>query len=159
MELAEAAAVAQQLMDIHGLRGWRFKFDNAKRRFGCCNYRTQTISLSRYVTELNSRDDVIDTVLHDVAHALAGRSAGHGPAWKVRAETIGCRAERCSDTNTLLTPPKRFVGTCPSCGRVFRRHRRTRSACPVCCKTYNAGRFDDRFLLVWEMADSRSRQD
>lgn len=72
MELAEAAAVAQQAMEIYGLRGWRFKFDNAKRRFGCCNYRTQTISLSRYVTELNSRDNVIDTVLHEVAHALAG---------------------------------------------------------------------------------------
>jgi predicted metal-dependent hydrolase len=48
MNLQEAATASRQLMDRHGLTSWHFKFDNAKGRFGSCNYRTRTISVSRH---------------------------------------------------------------------------------------------------------------
>jgi protein subunit release factor A len=46
MELQKAKELAESLMAHHGLQGWHFRFDRAKRRFGCCKYRTKTISLS-----------------------------------------------------------------------------------------------------------------
>jgi hypothetical protein len=78
MNLQEAATASRQLMDRHGLTSWHFEFDNAKGRFGSCNYRTRTISVSRHLTELNTWDHVANTVLHEIAHALAGKRAGHG---------------------------------------------------------------------------------
>jgi predicted SprT family Zn-dependent metalloprotease len=154
MDLREAATASRQLMDLHGLRGWQFKFDNARSRFGCCNYRTRTISLSRHLTELNTWDDVANTVLHEIAHALAGKAACHGRAWKVHAEVVGCTAERCYDADAVLAPPKQFVGTCPSCKRTVKRHRRNRIACSTCCTIYNNGRFDTRFLFAWAKVGS-----
>src|SRR5947207_15011273 len=99
MDLSDAATAARQLMDLYGLKEWRFVFDDAKRRFGCCNYHTRTISLSRHLTKLNTSDDVTNTVLHEIAHALAGRAAGHGRTWQVQAEAVGCRTERCYDSD------------------------------------------------------------
>ena len=56
-----------------------FQFDNAKRRAGCCDYRRKRISLSGYFTEHNNKTEVMNTILHEVAHALAGARAGHEP--------------------------------------------------------------------------------
>ena len=36
-----------------------------------------------------SKEQIRDTVLHEIAHAIAGREAGHGPLWKVTARRIG----------------------------------------------------------------------
>ena len=30
-----------------------------------------------------------DTILHEIAHAIAGANAGHGPVWKAVAKRIG----------------------------------------------------------------------
>jgi predicted SprT family Zn-dependent metalloprotease len=157
MEPRDAATTARQLMDLYGLKEWRFVFDNAKRRFGCCNYHTRTISLSRHLTKLNTSDDVTNTVLHEIAHALAGRAAGHGRAWKVQAEAVGCMAERCYDSDVVLAPPPQFIGTCPSCKRTVKRHRRNRIACSACCKAHTGGRFDSRFLFAWARVDTSSQ--
>ena len=31
----------------------------------------------------------VDNLLHEIAHAIVGREAGHGPLWKVTARRIG----------------------------------------------------------------------
>jgi len=67
-----ARILAVTLMQQHGLVGWTFKFDHARRRFGCCNFTRRTISLSRPLTFLNDDAEVRDTILHEIAHALAG---------------------------------------------------------------------------------------
>ena len=43
MDLTSAKQLAINKMEEHGLlnKGWFFSFDNAKRRFGACNYRLQ----------------------------------------------------------------------------------------------------------------------
>jgi predicted SprT family Zn-dependent metalloprotease len=94
-----------------------FKFDNTRVRFGSCNYRTRTISVSRHLTELNTWEDVANTVFHEIAHGLAGKRAGHGRPWKLHADSIGCTAERCYDANAVIAVPKKFFGTCLNCKR------------------------------------------
>jgi predicted SprT family Zn-dependent metalloprotease len=153
MDLREAAIASRELMNRHGLISWHFKFDNARVRFGSCNYRTRTISISRHLTALNTWENVANTVLHEIAHALAGKRAGHGRPWKFHADAIGCTAERCYDSDVVIAPPTNFVGTCPSCRRTVKRHRRNRVACSSCCATYNNGRFDSHFLFTWTKVD------
>ena len=94
MDLDEALAMGRQLLDQHGLDEWDFRFDRAKRRAGLCRFDDRVISLSRYLTQLHDAEQVRDTVLHEIAHALAGPEAGHGPTWQAKARQVGARPRR-----------------------------------------------------------------
>lgn len=125
MDSHDVISMAQELMKYHGLldNGWRFKLDRAKARCGCCWFDTKVISVSKFylqgarVTAQNIRN----TVLHEIAHALAGYDAGHGPVWKAIAIDIGCDGNRL---NSIWTgAPRRYIISC-ACGRIYRtRHR------------------------------------
>ena len=83
------AGMARRLMDDHGLTGWTLAFVEAKRRLGDCHSRHRVIRISRTHALGGSKEQIRDTVLHEIAHAIAGREAGHGPLWKVTARRIG----------------------------------------------------------------------
>lgn len=113
MDLHSAEALAVDLLMHHGLeeRGWTFRFDNAPRRFGFCNWRLKVISLSRKLTKLNGWDEVRETLLHEVAHALDAENRGrsdHSREWVKIAQSIGCTGRRCYSTD-VVTPPMRSV--------------------------------------------------
>jgi len=144
MELEAARNLAEELMRKHRLpRTWSFEFDRSKVRFGKCDYRQRVISLSRYLVALNDEANVAETILHEIAHALAPPRAGHGPVWQAIARSIGCNGQRCYGAEVRRPEPK-YRGTCRACGRVIRRHRRTVVACGRCSRV-----FDPRFLFVW----------
>jgi predicted SprT family Zn-dependent metalloprotease len=144
MNIDDARELARTLMKLHRVpRGWTFVFDRSKVRFGKCDYRRKQISLSRHLLELNGEAEVRDTILHEIAHALAPRGAGHGPAWQAVALSIGCNGQRCYGREVARPAPK-YTGTCPVCRRVIYRHRRTVIACGKCSDV-----FDPRFLFHW----------
>lgn len=153
METTTASALARGLMNDHGLTGWTFQFDRAKRRFGQCRYGIRTISLSGPLVALNSEEQVRNTILHEIAHALVGPGHGHDYVWRAKARAIGCDGLRCYESEAVARPPAAWAGTCPSCSKTVGRHRLTdkaqRSACSACCNNHNRGRYDARFLLVW----------
>ncbi|MFO8149461.1 MAG: SprT-like domain-containing protein [Trueperaceae bacterium] len=120
-----ARALAHQLLLHHGLDGWRFRFDHAKRRLGCCHYGSRTISLSKPLTVLNDEAVVRDTLLHEVAHALTP-GAGHGPAWRRQAVAIGAAPRRCADATDVRLPPAPYALVCDGCGARLPRYRRPR---------------------------------
>jgi predicted SprT family Zn-dependent metalloprotease len=136
MQIMAALKLAQSLMAEHGLRGsggWGFEFDTARRRFGACHYVGRKITLSRTLVSLNDEKQVRQTILHEIAHALAGAGAGHGPTWRAIAIKIGDYGERCYD-DSVATLAKRFLGTCPTCKRqVTRDVRLGKLACGKCC--------------------------
>ena len=79
-----------------------FTFDTEAtvRRAGVCKYRLDgggTVALSVHYIKHATAADVVDTLLHEVAHAIAGHAAGHGPEWKRVARLLGCSANRCAD--------------------------------------------------------------
>jgi len=144
MELAQAQKLAEHLMQLHQLPAtWSFAFDRSKVRFGKCHYGKKEISLSRHLVELNDEREVRETILHEIAHALAPCGAGHGPAWKALARAIGCSGQRCYGPD-VRRPKPRYKATCPSCQRVIYRHRRTRIACGRCTPV-----FDPRYVFLW----------
>ena len=97
--------------------GWRFRFDHARRRFGSCRYRQKLITLSRPLTILNPEEQVRDTLLHEIAHALTPGD-GHGARWKRKCREIGARPQRCYTDASVLSPPRRpapYQYGCPAC--------------------------------------------
>ncbi|MDM8083739.1 SprT-like domain-containing protein [Cellulomonas cellasea] len=131
----EAQRMARGLMAEHGLKRWTLVLDRAKTRAGVCRAGRREIGLSRELTALHSVEQVRDTVLHEIAHALVGPGHGHDAVWRATAVRIGGSGERCvpSDAPKVEGP---WVGVCPAGHRmsVHRRPVRVRT-CPTCSPT------------------------
>lgn len=132
----EAEHMALELMNKHGLTDWHFCWDRAKQRAGCCKHLRKMITLSVHYVNLNENRpyDILDTILHEIAHALAGYGAGHGPKWQAVCRRIGARPVRCYDSSIAM-PDGRYVATCGSCGKTYYRHRRPRAGWRYWCRT------------------------
>jgi predicted SprT family Zn-dependent metalloprotease len=144
VDLAEAHAEARALMTRYGLVNWSFVFDNAKTRAGVCRETRRQIGLSRVLTELHTADEVRDTILHEVAHALVGVAHGHDATWRATARLIGCSGMRCVPEESAR-PPAPWVGRCPLGHEVSRHRRPTRvQSCARCSRS-----FDPSCLIEW----------
>jgi len=144
----------RDLMKMYDLDDWTFKFNRRKQALGVCYYRAKRIELSSHFVMLNTLDDMRDTMLHEIAHALAwlkyGDKAGHDFRWVQIARAIGCIGERNARNKDIRNPKGRFQYLCAECGDEVRVHRRfkRRKACADCCTKYAHGKFDERFLMV-----------
>jgi len=151
-ELARVRTWANALIALHLDDTWDFGFDNAKTRAGLCNYTDRHISVSKYLAARYEDDEIHQVLLHEVAHAMAGTRAGHGPKWKAIAKELGYEGKRLHDgaTATEFAP---WVGTCPS-GHLHYRYRKPARAlaCGQCSK-----RFDSAHLIVWKERRVNSR--
>ena len=119
-ELVQALALIT-MADHLDMSIWKFRLDSAKRRAGACNHTTKTITLSAYLAAHYSFERMHQTMLHEVAHALAGHRAGHSTKWKAVASSIGYNHERFSD-DLIADAVAPIEGTCPA-GHVFYRYR------------------------------------
>lgn len=140
MDVDDAYALACRLRDQHGLVGWRIEFDRAKRRAGVCRHASRTIGLSTALTRLHDEAEVRETVLHEIAHALAGPRHQHDETWRAIAVSIGSSGERCvrEDAPRVLGD---WRGVCAG-GHHFDRHRRPDRVllCRRCASAEVAGR-------------------
>ena len=125
---------ANGVMEAFGLigrAGWTFGFDNAKRRLGCCHYRKRMVTMSRHYLSKNTPEQFRNTLLHEIAHALAGPGAGHGPEWVAVARRIGCNGRRCGEADM---PEGAWRAVCGGCSRAYSRHRRPKTMTGWYCK-------------------------
>ena len=136
--------MAEELIGTHLDASWTFAFDNAKKRAGACDFTRQRITVSRYLAARYDDETNRQTLLHEVAHALAGARAGHGATWKRIAAGLGYTGgvTHRNKTATELAP---WIGTCPA-GHVAYRYRRPERgiSCARCAPHY-----DVRFAFVW----------
>lgn len=144
MDLPAARDEALALMRAHGLQGWRLVWDNAKTRAGVCNESTRQIGLSRVLTGLHTPDEVRDTILHEIAHALVGVQHGHDKVWRAKALQLGCSGIRCV-SGSSAEPRGPWRGTCPK-GHEFQGYRSPQrvTSCRHCCKGFDLGS-----IIVW----------
>jgi len=148
MDIISAKRMARRLMNKHGLQAWTLKFTHAKRRFGSCTKRSRLITISQPLTELNSIEQVRDTILHEIAHALAPHGASHGIEWKRICVRIGAEPKRCYGDDVVqpkMKPRKVCVGHCPECGYETIRRQRHVCSCPQCDVNWNP-----KYQIVWD---------
>ncbi len=123
---------------------WSFGFDSAKTRAGLCNYRAKHITVSKYLAIRFDDDEIHQVLLHEVAHAMAGVRAGHGPKWKSISRELGYVGTRTHDGSVAdeLAP---WLGTCPRGHELYRYRKPTRPMSCAKCST----RFDHANLIDW----------
>jgi predicted SprT family Zn-dependent metalloprotease len=151
MNLLETSNLANSLMAKHNLisQGWVFEFDNAKRRFGVCRFRSKVIGLSKPLVSTNDVTEVTDTILHEIAHALVGCGHGHDYVWKAKCREIGCRPERCYTPQEGTRIEGRYQATCGGCKTVFHRYKVKKSTAKSACKCQSHLSWDRKSLLVY----------
>lgn len=114
--------MARDLMRYHGLSNWQFKWDRAKNRFGMCSHRQATIFMSSFITPHITVEKVLDTIAHEIAHALVGPNEGHNGKWRQKALELG------SDGNAAhllpITLPSKWDYVCADCGYTYKTNRR-----------------------------------
>lgn len=134
MDLDRLQALALGELRKHNLAGWTFGFADTKRRLGVCKYRQKRIEISAYYALHTPDAAVLDTLLHEIAHAIAGPAARHGPAWKAVAIRLGATPKACDDSPETVVKPGDWQTTCPACQRTHHRYRRPRSLTGYRCK-------------------------
>lgn len=121
--LSETRMLANSLLRKHGLAdaGWSFNWDNAKSRGGQCDHTYRRITMSRHLVPMWSDQEVLDTLKHEVAHALVGAGQGHGPVWARKMRELGVKPERCHNNAVV---EGRYLAICDHCGvEAHRAHR------------------------------------
>lgn len=134
MDLQELEAIAVAELARHGLRGWSFGFASTKRRLGVCKYRSKRIEIAEYYALHSPRESVLDTLLHEIAHAIAGPAARHGPAWKAVAVRLGATPRACESAANVAMQPGDWRATCPSCQKTIHRYQRPLSLTGYHCR-------------------------
>ena len=158
MDLRDAERMAREALDAHGFAGTPIVWSNARRTFGMWSERwgarewpgspvllSTRLTLSRPLVRVNDERRVRETVLHEVAHALAGARAQHGPAWRAACARLGIPSEqRCFSSDDATLPPGAFEGRCPTCARKYVRYRR-----PLASRRYHCAKCGYGSLIVF----------
>lgn len=152
MDLTELATIANRELKKHGLSGWTFGLANTKRRLGVCKYRTKRIEISEYYAQHSPAEAVMDTLQHEIAHALAGHAAGHGPIWKAIAVRLGATPLACDTSKQTVVKPGDWQAICPACKKTYHRYKT-----PVSLTGYRC-RCAARESLVFEYAGDPARR-
>lgn len=142
-----------------GLVGWVLKFDHSKTNAGTCltTYWNTNPSMSRGIITLSMSymevfdyEDVLETINHEMAHAITNpRMKAHGPEWKASCRKTGSNGRRVV-RQEANRPESRYVGTC-SGGHKFSRHKKVFGLtqahwfmCPSCTK-----RTKEKAWITW----------
>lgn len=125
MDITLAEQLATDLIAEYLPYPWSFRWDHAKTRFGQCNYTHRTIQLSKPLTATNTESEVLDTILHEIAHALTP-GHGHDAVWSRKATELGANGQRCSKQTKGIS--YKYAGWCRDCGQLISvAHRRSRA--------------------------------
>jgi len=121
-------AIDEHLSDLDG--DWHFAWDRAKKRLGACHFGGRRlrkggegpsamtwvkpkITLSKPLFSIpENTHDVLDTILHEIAHALAGPLENHGAEWKRICVEIGARPTPCYESDKVVAVAPRYVAAC-----------------------------------------------
>ena len=87
---------------------------------GRAKHREQSIELSYYIfLEEANRSEFRNTVLHELAHLLAGCGNGHNATWKAMHRKLGGSAKRCHTMTAGTRGVARdYKAICNTCGEI-----------------------------------------
>jgi len=112
--------------------GWKFEFSKHKTCAGMCYGWRKLIVLSGYYVEHNSDEEIINTMLHEIAHALAPECEHHGKVWRAIFRDLLIKynqpvnVSRCYDSQKVKMPKGKYLLYCTEtwCGKKWERHKK-----------------------------------
>lgn len=153
MTIEEAVKMTRKLMDDNNLKNWRIVVDDAKRRIGVCKHTYKIIGLSRNLIPISKDESVLNTITHEIAHAVVGPRNGHNYIWKSKHIELGGNGERVYSDDSFVGGKNEFaqnnapyIGCCPN-GHVSYKYKRPKgkTSCGKCCS-----RFNPDYIIVYK---------
>lgn len=134
MKVNDAIILAQELMSLYLDKTWGLQLNKRHAALGCCNFNKKKIYLSVHFIEHNDEKQVTEIILHEIAHAIAGLKAGHGPKWAKECRRLGIEPiVRYHDANM---PVGKYTAVCKKCNHRYNKHRKPMMGyqymCPKC---------------------------
>jgi predicted SprT family Zn-dependent metalloprotease len=129
-KIQKAYAIAAQFIKKHNLLEWDFLVDFAKSRAGVCDYKKKEIRLSHEFILMSTDEEIKDTILHEIAHALVGKEHNHNKVWQKKAREIGSNAKRT--IKKKYSNPKYTVTCENNCFHATRERKRHHVKCGKC---------------------------
>lgn len=99
---------------------WHLTLHASYRQVGLCSYVERRVFLSVHFLNRLPAASMLDTVRHEMAHALAGPGTNHGVAWRHWCAKTGANPERCLDLPVEAMSHLPWKLVCSACGHVFR---------------------------------------
>lgn len=96
MNIKETHALAVDMLDQHGLSGWKIRWTRAVGEAGRCSYRDRTIYLSSVAVKAFTDVQTLEIIKHEIGHALVGPGHGHDKVWRKKVRSIGGTPEEKS---------------------------------------------------------------
>ncbi len=88
-KIFHVVCLANYLMKKHKVEYYKFSFSDDKSCLGKCTHDTIFINYN-YATD-SDLEEIQQTILHEIAHAIAGIENGHNTYWKAVAKDIGLK--------------------------------------------------------------------
>lgn len=88
-KLVEVEKLAIELMNKHGVGHFKFKYGRSRKYAGNCCSASQIIRLDMRFVVQYSIEEIKNTILHEIAHAIVGTEHGHRKAWQDKARELG----------------------------------------------------------------------
>src|SRR5215204_3855775 len=105
MTREQAAKLAYQEMNkFPELKDWHLRFTTSEKVpfVGLCSYKDKCIILNAHHIDTHPDIEVIDTIKHELAHALLTPFHGHNEVWKAKARELG--ASPTANCSMALSP-------------------------------------------------------
>ncbi len=99
---------ARILIAEHLGRSWKFRWHSGLSSLGLCDYDNKIISISKPMAKEISRAECLDTLAHELAHALTPDDPGHESEWKEIAKRLGAKTRNDGWTEKLDKVSKRL---------------------------------------------------
>lgn len=137
----DAQIMCDTMLRKHGLwdKGWRTNFTKSDAYIGLCYHSDKRIVLSIQHLNARSEPELMDTILHEIAHALVGpQGNSHNHIWKEKAIELGAKPQACAHSNVdagrALNPVevraaskiKSINSLCPICHKVAEEEHRAK---------------------------------
>ncbi len=138
MRVIDARDAVHGILLEHNLyqEGWRFKLGRGKNLLGLCDHGKKEITISKYLIQLGTDEEILYMILHEIAHALTP-GHGHDRVWRRKAREIG-HPNPTRLTQVSYDTPHKVELHCKVHGVIDKRQRRmnlgvlTRSFCKKC---------------------------
>lgn len=141
-------SLCDSLLVKYDLHGWKCKINREDNEWsGICRHSYKTIELSHYLSRC-SPEYILDTILHEIAHAISGYHEKHGDKWKKIAREIGCSGEIHGAKIS-----EKYLAICGSCGYHHTRSQlpyNSKFSCYFCCEKYSNGKYNHKFQLNYK---------
>lgn len=73
--------------------GWTLTFNRRVRALGLCDYSKKEVQISTCFMATNTLEEMIDTIIHEIAHALCP-GENHGKVWRETFISLGGDGQR-----------------------------------------------------------------